>query len=278
MHIAFCIQKTEEEMNLTGGKILRFDELTQARNHCWQEKRQYQCFVTEGRLQGVCQLLICEWGQQRAELFHLNFSKNGVSKQSYFYRNSQIKEWLDKMQYQEIAYEQALGMLGDAVRKNYKYQEKNNWLNRNPSLHLQRIWGNDFYNNGTNNLVWLLAGQNMMATLQIYLQALQNKDAVLLYDLLAEQAKPKESRDIYAMQWNHVLEELSIFDADIVEVVQHREILGNYSLFTTLYGENEAGKILSVDLHLEMLEEQGAFYILKERILEPRIIYRCLAQ
>ena len=80
------------------------------------------------------------------------------------------------------------------------------------------------------------------------------------------------------MQWNHVLEELSIFDADIVEVVQHREILGNYSLFTTLYGENEAGKILSVDLHLEILEEQGAFYILKERILEPRIIYRCLAQ
>ena len=265
-------------MNFTSGKILKFEELTQARNNYRQEKGQYQCFVTEGRLQGACQLLICERGQQTAELFHLNFSKNGVSKQNYFYRSNQIEEWLDKMKCQEITYRQALGMLGDAVRQNYKYQEKNNWLNRNPSLHLQRIWGNDFYNNGANNLVWLLAGQNMMATVQIYLQALQNKDAVLLYDLLAKQVKPKESRDIYALQWNHVLEEISIFDVDIVEVLKHAKIQGKYSLFITLYGENEAGKILSVDLHLEMLEEQGVFYILKERILEPRIIYRCLAR
>ena len=128
-----------------------------------------------------------------------------------------------EMEYQEITYRQALGMLGDAVRQNYKYQEKNNWLTRNPSLHLQRVWGNDFYNHASNNLVWMITGQDIKNILQIYLQAIQNKDAVLLYDLLAQQAKPQESRELYAMQWNHVLEELSIFDVDIVEVLDQAE-------------------------------------------------------
>lgn len=265
-------------MESTSGKIVRFEKLAQARSKGEAANWQYQCFVSDGRLEGVCQLLICERGQQTAELFHLNFSKSGLCRQTYFYRSSQIKDWMAEMEYQEITYRQALGMLGDAVRQNYKYQEKNNWLTRNPSLHLQCVWGNDFYNHASNNLVWMLTGQDIKNILQIYLQAIQNKDAVLLYDLLAQQAKPQESRELYAMQWNHVLEELSIFDVDIVEVLEQAEKTGRYSLFATIYGENEAGKLLSIDLHLELLEEQGAFRILRERVLEPRIFYCCLAQ
>lgn len=260
-------------MTQTGKKILLFAEQTQ-RRRSQSGELSYRCFVTTERLKGVCTLLVCGRGRQTAELFYLDFRCKGLYKQDYFYREHQIQDWLRATDHLEITYQQALGVLGDAVRQNYKYQMELEWLKRNRSLHLQRIWNGEFYNSAANDLSWALVGRTAADVLDIYLEAVRNKDAVLLYDLFARSAKPREQRDVYALHWSHVLEGVSIFD---VHVAEERELGGQpagCTLFATLYGETEAGTVLSVDLHLELLAERGGFFISRERVLESRAFYR----
>ncbi len=260
-------------MTQTGKKILLFAEQTQ-RRRSQSGEFPYRCFVTTGRLKGACTLLVCERSGQMAELFYLDFRRRGLYKQDYFYREQQIKDWLRATDHLEITYRQALGVLGDGVRQNYKYQMELDWLKRNRSLHLQRIWNGEFYNSAANNLSWALTGQPAAAILDIYLEAVRNKDAVLLYDLFVGPAKPREQRDVYALHWSHALEEFSIFDVYVAEEREQAERSAGHTLFATLYGETEAGTVLSVDLHLELRAERGSFFISRERVLESRAFYR----
>jgi hypothetical protein len=257
-------------MEQSGGKILQFEKLVKERENKKLNKNRYHCFVTSERLKGSCELLILDKGQYTAELFYLNFSTKGLQKQRCFYQRKDITEWMNSSDWQRITYPQALGLLGDAVRQNYKYQKQNEWIYQNPSVHLQRIWDDAFYNQQDASLAWMLKGQDVHGILQIYLRALRNQDAVLIYDMLAEQAKPKESRELYAMYWSHPLDAFSIFHIEVVDVQEQED--GGYLFFLIAYSAYDAFRILSVDMRVALIYEKGMFCIQQELVLESRLL------
>ncbi len=230
----------------------------------------YQCFATEDRLAGFCDLLICEAGMQAAESFSLKFTPEGLIQHRYLHSGRETNAWLQERSYTKITYLQALGLLGDAVRQCYKYKTQQS-LQEPRSVHLQRIWNDDYYNEES-NLRWMLSCQDEMTILKTYLCALGHKDAALIYDMTVEQEREEQNREVYAYQWSHVLEDFEIFDFEIMERVAERG-KEDRTFFLTIYGELNRYKVLSVDMCLRMVREQGYLRILGERVLEARRIY-----
>lgn len=231
----------------------------------------YDCYVTDGRLSGFCDLLICEKGRRSAELFCLSFTPEGLTRHIHLKNEEKIKKWIDSKQCSNIIYLQALGLLGDAVRQNYKYKIGTDWINQDNSIHLQRIWMEEFYNDACSNMDWILSKQDELAILQAYLRALGHKDAALIYDLIAEKGKGSEPRGLYALCWNHTLEDLVIFEYELMEQLYHEE-QDDRTLFLTTYGEYKKQQLLSVDLSLRVIRENGFLRILQERVLEARTL------
>lgn len=230
----------------------------------------YQCFATEERLAGFCDLLICEAGMQSAESFSLNFTPEGLTKHQYLHSGRETDAWLQERTYTRITYLQALGLLGDAVRQSYKYKEEP-LLQKIHSVHLQRIWNDEYYNEHS-NLDWMLSCQDEMTILQTYLCAVGNKDAALIYDMTVKQERDAQSREVYTYQWSHALEDFEMFDFEVMERIAERE-KEDKTFFLTVYGELERYKVLSVDMCLRIVREQGYLRVLEERILEARRIY-----
>ncbi len=239
-----------------------------------EKAEHYDCFVTEDRLAGFCELLICEKGKQSGQWFYLKFTPEGLIQQRYLSKGVEIREWLERNENSKITYMQALGLLGDSVRQNYKYKTNTGWIHAHTSIHLQRIWDGEIYNHKNNSLKWALFQQDELTVLKTYLCAISNKDAVLLYDLTAEQAKDEElPRELYAYKWAHVLDGLVIFDFEIVDKIIQKE-REDFTFFLTVYGEYNSYKVLSIDICLRIVREQGCLRIRKETILEARCIYR----
>lgn len=245
-------------------------------NHYVENVRQkeknmgYQCFATEDRLAGYCDLLICDAGMCTAESFSLKFTPEGLTQHGYLHSEEEINSWLHDRSYTKITYLQSLGLLGDAVRQNYKYKIQQP-IPQEHSIHLQRIWDEDYYN-GRSNLLWVLSCQDEMTILQTYLCALGNKDAALIYDMTVDRAKENERRDVYAYNWNHVLENFKIFDFEIMERIANFD-KEERIIYLTVYGEQEKYKVLSIDLSLHIIREQGYLRILQDDVLEARRIY-----
>lgn len=233
----------------------------------------YMCFATEERLAGYCDLLICDACMQSAEYFLLKFTQEGLTQHQYLHGFQEIQAWQQGKCYTQITYLQALGLLGDAVRQNYKYRSVRNITQEN-SVHLQRIWNDAYYNNQS-NLQWMLSCQDEMTILQTYLCAVSNKDAVLIYDMTSEEEQDVQGRDVFAYQWSHELEDFIVFDFKVQERIVNRE-RGTHTFFLTMYGIFKKYKVLSVDVCLQMIREHGTLRVLQEDVLEARRIYsRC---
>lgn len=269
-------KRCEDTMKQNNSVIIDFKKAAQSCQNR-QTGLQYDCYMTRGRLSGHCDLLISEKSMQTAEWFCLSFAPDGLTRHSYLHQRNRIQEWITQRGGVQITYLQALGLLGDAVRQNYKYRQDNNWIHNHMSIHLQRIWMDEYYNDRNSDLGWILCKQDAMGILQIYLRAVGNKDAALIYDMSAERAKNNEKRGMYTFCWNHVLEDLTIFDFKVEEIIQNREA-EDYTFFLTVYGAQVDNRVLSVDLSLRIILEQGYFRILRERILEARLIYRDCAK
>lgn len=249
------------------GEVLEFAQLA-------REKREdsYHCFVTEGRLSGRCELLICEDGLRAGDLFSLYFSPAGLARRIHLSRRQTVGAWLALHACVKITYLQALGLLGDAVRQNYRYGTVNAACDESESVHLQRIWLEEYYSDGKSQLHWALEGQSFMLLLQAYLCALGNRDAVLLYDMTAQRARDKWGRGMYAFCWGHALEGLRIFDFELSPPGLRAEDLSRVPLYLTVYGVYPDHQVLSVDLRLQFVLESGNFRIAEEHILEARIV------
>lgn len=78
---------------------------------------------------------------------------------------------------------------------------------------------------------------------------------------------------MYAYKWAHVLDGLVIFDFEIVDKIIQQE-RDDFTFFLTVYGEYNSYKVLSIDVCLRIVREQGCLRIRKETILEARCIYR----
>jgi hypothetical protein len=163
--------------------------------------------MSGNRLAGFCEILIYDNMHNTAEVFQLYFSTKGLTEHRYL-DAEEVQLWdKNKNDTVHITYRQALILLGDAVRQSYKYQRRVKWLQIYDSIHVQRVWQKEYYDYNSCSLDWLLDLQDTVQFITIYLAAIANKDAVLLYDLTASTMKQNISREVYAYSWNHVLED-----------------------------------------------------------------------
>lgn len=249
-------------------KVLSFQDFKQQQQK--KNSNEYLCYVTPNRLEGFCELFICEKNLQYADWFFLSFSPNGPMHYLSMEKKKVIQEWLTEASYSQIDYSQAIILLRDAVQQRYKYHCEEKWIEAEKSIHLQRIWMEEYYNDQNCNLNWLLSNQDCSAMLQTYFQALKHKDAALMYDLHAESIKNEASRSLFAYHWSHVLEDLKIFDGEVHKQSVSCNGENDYTILLTVYGNKPGGQQIEVDLRLRIVEEKGQFRILQEQVLEAR--------
>lgn len=268
--------RLDTEKRMTMGEMIQFQNLMhQKRTHLDAKyDGKYECFITLERLYGYCNLLIYERERNYADWFFLKFSPEGLSRHTTIRTKHKIESWLQERTTRKITYLQAIRLLGDAVRQRYKYHKETDWIHEEQCIHLQRIWQEQFYSDAVDGLEWLLPKQECAAMLKTYFRALNNKDAVLLYDLSANQIKAAERRSMYAYSWNHVLEDMHIFDFQVDRQSISHNGNGEYALYITAYGEYIGKRMLEVDLCLRVIQEQGTFRIVQDQILESRSIYK----
>ena len=168
---------------------------------------------------------------------------------------------------QYITYSQALILLGDAVRQNYKYQTNAEWSYNHDSLHIQRVWKKEYYDYINSSVGWLIKILDPIEFISIYFKAIHNKDAVLLYDMTAVTKKQNISREVYAYSWNHVLEELDISEYKIVYMEQ-RANEKIFDVYITIYGGYGEVGVLSVDVCLKLILENERLQLLHESVLD----------
>ncbi len=258
------------------GELISFQDAVQARKLQNDKKQKteygYRCYVTLERLNGYCDLLICRDNMIFGEWFHLSFSPEGLLRHSVL-QTTTIGQWLTEHPHKEITYLQAIRLLGDAVRQQYKYQKSVDWVQGVNSIHLQRIWQSEYYNDCLEEVEWLLPKQSCKDLLHTLFLALSNRDAVLLYDMSAKRVQQTEKRSMFAHIWNHALEGMNILGYEVDKQSVFCNGADDYTLFLTVYGANRAKQILEVDVCLRLIEEQERFRIVQDCVLEPRAIY-----
>ena len=223
--------------------------------------------MSGNRLAGFCEILIYDNIHNAAEVFQLYFSAKGLTEHCYL-DMAEVQLWCkNKNDIVHVTYRQALLLLGDAVRQSYKYQKQMKWLQNYESIHIQRIWEKEYYDYTSCSLDWLLNLQDPVQFINIYLDAIANKDAVLLYDLTVSTIKQNISREVYAYSWNHVLEDFDIFNHEIAHVERGLEENG-WNLYVVLYGRYGEQDLLSVDLCVKLIFENGSLYLLNEMVMD----------
>ena len=104
----------------------------------------------------------------------------------------------------------------------------------------------EFYNDINSSLSWVLCRQDIQTILRAYLRAIGNKDAVLLYELNAEQSRDGQARNAYVLRWNHVLEDWCIFDFQILTCIENNKKEEDVTFFLTTYCEGKEQQVISV--------------------------------
>ena len=238
------------------------------------EDGQYQCLLSGQRLDGYCELLIYNRYQKNGELFFLSFCEEKQTTLHYL-QEEEILLWKHRHTFTGILYNQAMTLLGDAVRRVYKEQgPQNPWNESHHSVHVQHTWQNEYYNSIQSNLDWLLQEREFVPFIKLYFSAINHNDAVLLYDMLTEDAKHNTVRELYAYNWNHVLEDVNIIDFAVIDGHPVPEsVLWMYYL--TICGEYPNGEILSVDVCLHLTREHGYVRLQEEQVLEASHISSC---
>ncbi len=239
-----------------------------------EKQHQYWCMLSGNRLDGDCELLIYNCYQRTAELFTLCFSPEGQTVLQYF-QEEEVWLWKQSRTVRTISYHQAMTLLGDAARRLYHEQGAQNvWSAEHTSIHIQRIWQNTYYNSAQSSLSWLLTEKECVPFIKQYFRALNNKDAVLLYDMMAEHKKAGLVRELYAYNWSHELEELQIKDW----IVIHSEKLPAeeaWVYYVTICGEYPHGAVLSVDICFQLVAENECIRLQDAHILEASHIASC---
>lgn len=239
-----------------------------------EKQHQYQCMLSGNRLDGQCELLIYNCYQRTAELFALCFSPEGQTVLQYF-QEEEVLLWKHSRAVRHISYHQAMTLLGDAVRRLYREQgAQNAWNAAHTSVHIQHIWQHAYYNSAQSSLDWLLTERDYIPFIKQYFRAVNNKDAVLLYDMMAENKRRGIVRELYAYSWSHELEELQIRDWGVIhsEKLPDAEI---WAYYVTICGEYPHGESLSVDICFHLVMENGYVRLQEFHVLEASHITSC---
>ena len=265
-------------MNHQNHKIINFNAY-QSNVVLWQvtpkqNQHQYQCLLSGDRLQGDCELLLYNVYQRTAELYCLHFSGECEIVLQYF-QEEEVLLWKQYRTVERISYHQAMTLLGDAVRRMYQEQNgMNQWNASHTSIHVQRTWMSEYYNNENSSLGWLLDEREYIPFINQYFCAVNNKDAVLLYDMMTSTRKKAMPRELYAFNWNHVLEEVDIIDFAVIDGrCLPDESAWRYYL--TICGERPDGTVLLVDICLHLAMENGYVRLQDEYVLDASHIVSC---
>ncbi len=263
------------------GKIVSFQTFQKySQEKTAQEKKrlgklvgnEYCCYVSNERMQGHCELLICEKDETRAEDYILSFSEDGRNSYKVLDAGA-IRGWLKRNEHRRITYLQAIRLLGDSVRQGYKYRKEIDPFSEVESVHLQRIWQEQYYNDREDEMEWVLPHQTFGEMLWTYFRALSNKDATLLYDMSAEPVRNAVQRSMFAYHWNHALEDLWImgYDVDPKSFCCNGE--NDYTLYVTVRGNYKVIQTMEADLRMRVVEEKNGFRVLQTQVLEAREIF-----
>lgn len=260
--------REQENKTVDLNRYIRMHHLKRKR----QQEGRYQCILAGNRLEGACDVVIYDYVQNYAELFCMHFSEDGVIGHHYL-GEEELAAWKYNHEVVGISYLQAITLLGDAVRQNYKYRTQDVWPVIYDSLHIQRTWQKEYYDCESCSLHWLLQGMDLISFVEVYLKAIGNKDAVLLYDMLAEEKRYGISRELYAYSWNHVLEEVQILNFEIVYIEPCTGQNG-CNLYLTLCGVHEENGLMSIDMCVKIIFEDQRYHLFHEQVIEANHISR----
>lgn len=267
------------EHGKSGGKIVSFYHAME--KDLWKEnpgpmKNSYLAFVTNTRKDGYCELIICHHHAAVAEQFTLYFDTRGLVKWQQLWGKAEIHAALQQKQFAQIHYQQALLLIGDSVRQNYKYGQNLDCIETIPfSEHLERIWQPEYYQYDADCFDYL----NDMSLQELhtaYIQAIMQKDSAMFYELWTREQRRHGNRELELYHASHVLDDLEIVSFDL-ECSYLEENTQNLVQYFVLQAFREPDVLLEMDIALWLNQEGHGYRLCKERILESRLV-ACLAQ
>ncbi len=235
----------------------------------------YHCAMAKDRVAGYCEVLIHDSYQKKVELFCLDFSSDGLVSHQYV-RAEEALRWKQCNRARDITYNQAMTLLSDAVQRSYKntvYQmccvgawERTNRWERCASPHIQWILqeGGNVYED---DLDWMLQSLNPVQFIAVYLNAVNNRDAVLLYDMWVSSKRAQLNRAMYAYTWNHALEELQLSCYKVLySKMIYKEQTWQFHL--CISGERWDKCVLEAEMCIQLIREHGCLKVQEERVLD----------
>lgn len=234
--------------------VMKIGKDTQTPSH-----QHYRIFVTKTRLQGYCRMLIFEAHYQSgAEYFGLRFDTEGIFDHQFFAdaNEEEIGQFLQREPYEEIAYEQGITLLRDALLQNYRYGTHIDLLSAIESRHMAGA----VYYDGANrpDMSFYVQDMERMVAAECYLEACASSDAGLTYDLLApSQRRTLNSRESYCHVWNHELQSCRILRVNWHQIAPDKpELLTGQMLLLS-----PSEKLLETQVYFEFAEEAGVWWI-----------------
>lgn len=258
----------KKDLTSGGGQIVgRISslELAMVRKESRKQEQFFSAYMTKTRLSGFCKVALIQTinGYYDMELFELHFDRRGVNnhKITQTIYQDDVTAFLVQGQYELITYQQALILIRDSSLQNYKYNYHVEALERNKSIHLQRATYREMQDD--QGLFYVGASLTKEETINCVLNAIQNKDASLLYELLSQEKRAAEvSKDLFVIGWNHELEDIGFIKSDIV----FKEInLGEYQVTIFILGLNSEKRLIQIELLAMLVEEADGYKI--DRIL-----------
>ena len=253
----------EELKNVVGiGKLQETSTIYQERT-----AEKYLAYATKSRCNGYCRLWIISKVQKRVEYFELKFNREGIADYRSIYGKKNMENVFGEEYRYRITYAEALQLLGDAVRQNYKYGRNLELVEQINSVHLEECWQQEWR---TKHKSYVLGEKTLALTdlISLYIQSIAQEDSSLFYSLMAEEAQG-ENRDLYLYNWYHPLEGF-IFRDVTIEAVHYRVLTGEIEVWLLAEASRLDGLVLEIDLSLLCLHTDGGYRIKNEKINEVR--------
>lgn len=227
----------------------------------------YLAYATKSRCNGYCRLWIISKAQKRLEYFELHFNREGIADYRSIYGKKNIERFFDEEHRQRITYAEALQLLGDAVRQNYKYGRNVELVEQINSLHLEQSWQQEWR---TCHKSYVLGEKDLSLPdlVTLYIQSIAQEDSSLFYSLLTEENQG-ENRDLYLYNWYHPLEGF-IFQKVTIEDFYYHVLNRELEVWLLAETNRPDGMSLEVDISLLCSNTNKGYRIKQEKINEVR--------
>lgn len=234
----------------------------------WRSRdKNYFVYATKGRCEGYCSLWIIDAPQRHLEYFELKFNREGIIKYRSIYGKKNFNEVSSSEKYRKISYMEALQLLGDAARQNYKYGCNLKLVESINSIHLERSWRKEWQIKNKN---YILAEKNIsvLELVSLYTQSLSQEDGALYYSLFIIDEE-KENRDLYLHTWSHPLAGF-LFQKIEIETLYYDVLAKSIQIWLVVQAKRPDNLKLELDLCLMCIHTEEGYRIEEEKVKEVR--------